>query len=193
VETAVVKPPEKVGLGDRAATDPADFGSIYDRYFSRVYNYIRYRVRHADLADDLTARTFERVLDHFGRFDPGRAEPVAWLFTIARNVVNDHLRALRRRRWVSLAWVSDRESDTPRADELLLGTERRHRLLEAVARLSPRERDLLSLKFAVGQTNRQIATLTGLGEGNVGVILHRAVRKLRKELGHEEQNDARQR
>ena len=193
METAVVKPPETVDLVDRAATDPADFGSLYDRYFSRVYNYIRYRVRHADLADDLTARTFERALAHFGRFDPGRADPAVWLFTIARNVVNDHLRALRRRRWVSLAWVSDRESDTPRADELLLGTERRHRLLEAIGRLSARERDLLSLKFAVGQTNRQIAALTGLGAGNVGVIVHRAVRKLRKELGHEEQSDASQR
>ncbi|MFQ6101807.1 MAG: RNA polymerase sigma factor [Anaerolineae bacterium] len=51
-----------------------------------------------------------------------------------------------------------------------------------MARLSDRERDLIGLKFAAGLPNRRIAELTGLSENNVGVILYRAVRRLRAEL-----------
>jgi len=186
VETAILEPTNEVLFATRAVNDPAAFAPIYDHYFPRVYNYIRYRVRGADETDDLTARTFERALDRIDTFDPERSTFAPWLFAIARNAVNDHLRARRRRRWVSLEWLAGRGSDAPAAEEVLIGQERRSRLLAAVSRLSRREQDVLSLKFAAGRTNRQIAGLTGLGESNVAVILHRAVRKLRSVLRDEE-------
>ena len=92
------------------------------------------------------------------------------------------------RRWVSLEWLRGASSDAPAAEEALIDRERRYRLLAAVGRLSQREQDILALKFAAGQTNRQIAQLTRLGESNVGVILYRAVRKLRRELSEKERN-----
>lgn len=55
-----------------------------------------------------------------------------------------------------------------------------------MATLSDRERDLIALKFAAGLTNRRIAELTGLSENNVGVILYRAVQRLRVELNAKE-------
>ena len=190
MDTAIMEPSGETVLASRAATEPAAFAPIYDHYFSRVYNYIRYRVRRPEVTDDLTALTFERALANIRTFDPDRAEFTTWLFAIARNAVNDHLRAGKRTRWVSLEWLRGRKSEAPEADELLVGEERRHLLLAAVGRLSPREQDILSMKFAAGQTNRQIAGLTGLGESNVGVILYRAIRKLRKDLDDEEQNHA---
>lgn len=190
METAISEALEEVVLAARAASDPAAFAPIYDHYFPRVYNYIRYRVRRRDVTDDLTALTFERALAGIGSFDSERTAFAPWMFAIARNAVNDHLRGLRRARWVSLDWLRGRSSEAPGAEESLVGEERRHRLLRAVARLGTREQDLLSLRFAGGQTNRQIARLTGLSESNVGVILHRTVRKLRTEMNHEEQNDA---
>ena len=57
-----------------------------------------------------------------------------------------------------------------------------------MSRLSHRERDLIGLKFAGGLTNRRIAALTGLSESNVGVILYRAVRRLRTELNVKERD-----
>lgn len=64
--------------------------------------------------------------------------------------------------------------------------ETRAELLAAVARLSDRERDLIALKFAAGLTNRRIAELTGLSESNLGVILYRAVPRLRAEMSAKE-------
>ena len=45
-----------------------------------------------------------------------------------------------------------------------------------------RERELLALKFGAGMTNRSIAAHLGLGESHVGVLAHRALRKLRAAL-----------
>jgi RNA polymerase sigma-70 factor (ECF subfamily) len=178
--------PNELALVARATAEPAAFAAIYDHYFPRVYNYVRYRVGDVEAADDLTAQVFERTLVNIGRYRPERAPFAAWLFAIARNAVSDYLRAQRRRRWFSLEMLRDRSSAEPQPEEVAIGNETRAELLAAVARLSDRERDLIALKFAAGLTNRRIAELTGLSYSNVGVILYRAVRRLRAELNVKE-------
>ncbi len=88
--------------------------------------------------------------------------------------------------WLPLDWLWDRASPDPTPEQYGIGGEERQRLLEALGVLSNRERDVLGLKFAGGPTNRAIARLTGLGESHVGVIVYRAVGKLRARLGGEE-------
>ena len=172
----------------RATAEPAAFAAIYDHYFPRVYNYVRYRVGDADVADDLTAQIFERTLMRIGDYRADRGSFAAWLFAIARNAINDHLRAQGRRRWLSLELLRHQASTKPQPEEIVVRDETRAELLAALARLTDRERDLIALKFAAGLTNRRIAELTGLSESNVGVILYRAARRLRVELSVGEKN-----
>lgn len=63
-------------------------------------------------------------------------------------------------------------------DEAIRNEERR-RLRMCLAGLSPREKEIISLKFGAELTNRRIAGMLGLSESNVGVMLYRAIRKLR--------------
>lgn len=174
--------PNEATLVAQAAAEPAAFAAIYDHYFKRIYNYVRYRVADAATADDLAAQIFERVLVNLERYRPDRAPFAGWLFAIARNAVNDHLRAQQRHRWLSLEALRGRSSPEPTPEAAVVHDETRAELLAAVARLSSRERDLIALKFAAGLTNRRIAQLTGLSQSNVGVILYRTVRRLRAEL-----------
>ncbi|HUS17609.1 MAG TPA: sigma-70 family RNA polymerase sigma factor [Chloroflexia bacterium] len=173
----------------RATVEPAAFAAIYDHYFGRIYTYVRYRVRDAALADDLTAAIFTRVLARLGDYDAARAPFAGWLFTIARNAVNDHLRAARRQRWLSLDWLRDHVADGPAPEAALIRNETRAALLVALGRLNERERDLIGLKFGAQLTNRRIAELTGLSESNVGVIVHRAIGRLRADLRIQEGSD----
>ena len=186
MEGIVAVLPNELAIVARATAEPAAFAAIYDHYFPRVYNYVRYRVRDATTADDLTAQAFERALVNIGRFRAERAPFAAWLFAIARNGINDHLRAQKRRRWLSLEVLRDRASAEPRPEEVVIHDETCAELLAAVVHLGDRERDLIALKFAAGLTNRRIAELTGLSQSNVGVILYRAVRRLRAELSAKE-------
>lgn len=178
--------PNEQALVAQAVAEPAAFAAIYDHYFPRVYNYARYRVGDAQTADDLTAQVFERVLVKIGEYRPERRPFAAWLFAIARNAVNDHLRAQQRHPWLSLEAVRGRASTAPSPEVVVERDESRSELLDAVARLSERERELVALKFAAGLTNRTIADLTGLSEGNVGVVLYRAMRRLRVVLATKE-------
>lgn len=175
----------EAALAERSLGDREAFAALYDRYFPRVYNYVRFRCTDPATADDLTSQIFERVLDRIGTYQPKTAPFGAWLFAIARNLLNDHLRAQRRRTWVSLDELKQLFSRAPGPEETVIAAETHRRLLEALDKLSERERDLIALKFTAGLTNRQIAEMSGLSESNVAVIVFRALRQLRDLLGEE--------
>jgi RNA polymerase sigma-70 factor (ECF subfamily) len=161
------------------------FEEVYDGYFARIYNYIRYRVIDRGATDDLVSAVFEKVLDKYDSFDPARAPLEPWLFAIARNTLNDHFR--RRKVRGSLS-ITDREENIASAESVEGAAQKSETdalLLAAVARLEDQERELIAMKFTLGMTNRDIAAQAGLGESNVGVILFRAMKKLRELLGPE--------
>jgi RNA polymerase sigma-70 factor, ECF subfamily len=180
---------EEQFLAARARAEPEGFAALYDHFFERVYNYIRYRVHDRTTSDDLTSQVFERALMNLRHYREERAAFGAWLFAIARNVVGDYYRAERRRKWLSLDFLKHRASDHPTPEQNAMDSERQSRLLHAVSKLDARERDLVALKFGAGITNREIARMTGLSESNVGVILHRALRKLKTDLTEDTEHE----
>jgi RNA polymerase sigma-70 factor (ECF subfamily) len=170
-------------LAVQATRDAVAFGALYQRYYGRIYTYVRYRCNDPEVAEDLVAQIFEQMLTHLKRFDPKRAPFHAWLFGIARNIVNRHRRRLHREKWMPLEaltgknCVPEREIETKTLQSIEI-----EKLLRAIQGLDDEKRDLLALKFAGRFTNRQIAALTGLSESNVGVILFRTLDRLRAEL-----------
>ncbi|MGH2958310.1 MAG: RNA polymerase sigma factor, partial [Solirubrobacterales bacterium] len=56
-------------------------------------------------------------------------------------------------------------------------------IADAMRRLQSRERELVALKFFAGLENQQIARVLGLSKSNVGTQLHRAISRLREEIG----------
>jgi RNA polymerase sigma-70 factor (ECF subfamily) len=173
-------------LAARAADESAAFAAIYDHYFPRVYNYVRYRVRDLDLTDELTSLIFERALTRISTFQPEKAPFGAWLFAIARHAIQDHFRAERRRRWLSLDFFVEHPSPGVLPEEAADQADTIQRMLNAVSQLDAREQDLIALKFTSRLDNVQIARITGLSESNVGVILYRALRRLRTLLNGKE-------
>ncbi len=173
-------------LAARAADEAAAFAAIYDHYFPRVYNYVRYRVRDLDLTDELTSLIFERALTRISTFQPEKAPFGAWLFAIARHAIQDHFRAERRRRWLSLDFFVEHPSPGVLPEEAADQADTIQRMLNAVSQLDAREQDLIALKFTSRLDNVQIARITGLSESNVGVILYRALHRLRTLLNGKE-------
>ncbi len=170
---------EETLLLEKLATEAEAFAALYDRYFGRVYNYVRYRVAEADTADDLTSEIFSRALRKIDSYAPAKGPFAAWLFAIARNTVNSYHRREQLRRLVPLSQARNVPAPESTPEEHLAGREERAALLKALQRLSPRERDIISLRFAADLRYARIARLTGLSEANLAVIVHRALRKLR--------------
>ncbi len=167
--------------------NPEAFAAFFDEYFPRLYKYVFYRVGDTALADDLVAEIFERLLVNLPSFDPVKAPFSAWIFGIARHLVMDHLRRQRRQQLFSLKGLWENQTSLQEVENASLATEQKETLNAALRQLSTRELDVLSLKYASTLTNRQIAPLLGLSESNVGVILYRALHKLRNEMEHSEE------
>lgn len=179
INEAFVPLSNELALIDKAKSDPAFFERVYEFYFARVYNYARYRVLDADTADDLTSEIFETVLAKLHSYDPKRGPFAPWLFGIARNTVNYHLRRQKFRQWLSLEHFQHLAGKEPAPVDLAIKNETHRQLLEAVSQLDGRERELIALKFTAGLTNRMISDVTGLKESHVAVVLHRAVKRIR--------------
>ena len=130
----------------------------------------------------MTAQAFERAYRRRRTFRASRGSAEAWIFAIARNAALDELR--RRKRHAALAfepedpWCAAPEDELGRVEEWAA-------IRAALAALSPRERDLVALKFAGGLSNEELARVLGISVSNAGTRLHRAVEKLR-EACHEE-------
>lgn len=167
-------------MSERAGRDETardvDWDRVYAEQLPRVFNFFRFRVVNRSDAEDLTSRTFEKAWEARSRYRRDVAGFSTWLFTIARNVATDHLRAARPHlpldaaEHVTIEHTPEREAS---ADSDV------SRLARLTADLPERERELLALKYGAAITNRMIAQLTGLSESNVGTILSRTVETLR--------------
>jgi RNA polymerase sigma factor (sigma-70 family) len=165
---------EKLG-----ASAAETFAGFYETYLPKVYRYISYRITDVHTAEDLTSTVFEKALSKFKSYSPQKAQFSTWIFAIARNTLIDHYRGSRNRQTVVLedpvaAVEADAslEGDSDREEDIRI-------LNGCVALLSKAEQEIIQLKFGAEMTNRQIAGQLSLSESNVGVILYRAVRKLR--------------
>lgn len=158
---------------------PIDWNALYAEHIGRVFNFFRYRVGDEQIAQDLTATTFEKAWKKRTQF---RGQPkafVGWLYAIARNVANDYFR--KRSDTIALDDFSELSCGKVVAEQVAQKIEF-GRLVHFIQQLPERERDLITLKYGADLNNRQIAQLLKLSESNVGSILHRTVGKLRKQM-----------
>src|SRR5262245_32984918 len=117
------------------------FRWLYDRYARDVYRFELKLLRDADAAEDGVQETFVRLHRGLASFDATRAlRP--WVFTLARNVAIDLLRAARTRKVGSL---EERmvESHDSKADEHAVASERREIVERALDALDPEDRSIL--------------------------------------------------
>jgi RNA polymerase sigma-70 factor (ECF subfamily) len=153
------------------------FDALYRRSFPRVYGYVATLLRDRSAAEEVTAQAFERAYRRRRTFRPSRGTQEAWLFGIARNAALDELR--RRKRRAALE-TEPEDAFAPGPDEQAEAANRRETVRAALARLEPRERELVALKFAGGLSNEEIARVIGTSPSNVGTRLHRTIEKLRR-------------
>jgi RNA polymerase sigma-70 factor (ECF subfamily) len=163
-------------LAEFMETNELNWDALYAHEAPRIYNYFRFRLGSDSDVEELTARTFEHAWRSRSRYRRDLAGFATWLFRIAQNIGTDHLRARREHLPLDAALEVTAEG-TPERDAEQRSNLRRLALLCAV--LPERERELVALKYGAMMSNRVIAQLTGLGESNVGTILHRVVQTLR--------------
>lgn len=145
-----------------------DFDGWYADEFPRVRAALTLAVRDAGLAEEATAEAFARALVHWRKVSATRS-PAAWVYTVALNQVRSTVRRRRlERRWVQRQRVEHAAAPPDPDDELW----------RAVARLAPRARTAVALRYVADLTEAEVARAMGVTRGTVAATLHHARRQL---------------
>lgn len=161
------------------------FTYVFETYYKRIYNYIYYRVNCNEEAEDLTSQVFEKVMIKIDTYSESKSPFEVWLFAIARNVINDYFRSLKKQKIFSIDKFNNLTSIEKNPEDIVVKAETNDELLRALKILDSRERNILALKFGGNLKNKEIAEIIDITESNVGVILYRAMKKLKREMKRE--------
>lgn len=162
----------------------AEFRRIYDDHHAAVLAYCLRRAKLED-AKDAAAEVFLVV---WRRIDdvPSGDRTLPWLYVTARNVLANQRRGRFR---LSRAMTRLRSDPPPRSmppETVVVRREQEEKVLEALSRLQPQDREVIQLATWEELPQKTIGTMLGCSDRAVTMRLHRALRRLRRELGHYE-------
>ena len=183
-EPNVAAPPDPEGvdvwgLVRRAqAGDAEAFGELYDHYVTMVHRYVYHRVGDRATAEDVTSETFVRALRRIDSLSFQGRDVGAWLVTIARNIVLDHVKSSRFRLEVITGDMRDADRATAGPEDAVLQGLTNAELLAGIARLSDEQRECVVLRFLQGLSVAETAAAMGKKDGAIKALQHRAVRRL---------------
>lgn len=174
-------------LVERAkAGDEAAFTEIYEQNYHAIYKYVYFRVSDVALAEDITSDVFVRLVKKIDTFVPKR--PIlAWLYTIAGNLVKDHYRRSSRATFSELdERLPSGKNDPAAATQVELTADY---LKNALSHLTEEQQQVIVLKFVEMRSNADAADILGKSEGAVKSLQHRALDALKKLLVQEGRKD----
>jgi RNA polymerase sigma-70 factor, ECF subfamily len=155
-----------------ATDDRTRFARLFEAHYASVYAFAKRRVGR-DHADEVAAETF---LVAWRRLEVVPAEPLPWLYGVARNVVLRQHRAAAQHAQTHELIARERLRPADEDDGEHDG------LWQAWAQLSDRDREVLSLTAWEELPVRDAATVLGVPASVFSVRLHRARRRLERHL-----------
>lgn len=165
----------------------ARFRALFDQYHDEMSRYCHRRLGPVD-ANDATADVFVIAWRRLDDVPPGN-DARLWLYGVARNVVSGHRRTIARR--VRLAGRLEREgTEEPAGPEtVVVRNALSEAVLEALDRLEPADRAVLTLKTWEELSHAEIGQVLGVSQHAVDMRINRALGRLRKAMGRSQEGD----
>ncbi|MFH8466074.1 RNA polymerase sigma factor [Streptomyces sp. NPDC017991] len=161
--------------------DGADaIAALYDELNDTVYNWVRFYIRDAHVAEDLSQEVWLKLAQNVSKYRPG-TNFHGWLRTITKNTALDYLRSVQRRP-SEVLYADHLELDRPRIGQGPEEYAERQALAEAVAahlhKLRPQQQQVLTLRFFDGESPGRTAEIMGKTDGAVRTLTVRSLRRL---------------
>ena len=145
-----------------ACSDSAAFAELYRLHYDNIFRYCARRLFNRHTAEDVTSIVFFKAMRTISSFKGNSRDFRNWLYRIATNAVNDHLRTAKRRadaiRNIALVHGSDHTSDGESNCELqedLLSVK------QAILTLKPKQQTVITLRFFEKMKLNEIADILG--------------------------------
>ncbi len=166
-----------VGAGDRAA-----LRELYSSTSAKLFGVILRILHERSEAEDVLQEVFITVWRKAAEFDAGRASPITWMVTIARNRAIDRLRARGTRATTTLDQAAEVPEPSPGADALLASADDARRVAAALDRLDPRHAAVIRSAYYDGITYESIAERESVPVGTLKSWVRRGLIRMRTEL-----------
>jgi len=162
----------------------AAFEQLYRWHADQIYRYVYYRVSNQNDAEDLVAQTFLQSWTGITNYKPNGSPFVAWLYTIAHNLVVNYYKKSERQAKLQMPladWMADVQGQQDPYHELNTRL-RNEALRRAILQLGLEQQQIIYFRYVEDWSHQQIAALLGKTEAAVRVIQFRAQRALRQLL-----------
>jgi len=161
----------KVLKGDRQA-----YALLVDEYKSPIYNLAYRMTANVEDADDITQETFIRAYQYLWRYDP-RKKFFTWLYTIAFNLIKNHLRKNKKNKLSDEINASSLTYNNPSTEEKLIEDQE---ISSCLLKLEDELRALLIMKYQEELSFDEIAGITGKSLSAVKMRIYRGLERLRE-------------
>jgi RNA polymerase sigma-70 factor (ECF subfamily) len=172
--------------------DEKAFSKIYKRFYQQVYRYIYYRTNDRNVAEDLTAETFLKVLQSIKTYRKDARSFLPWIIKIAYRLIVDHYRAVDKSRRFSdeqLELGIDLKTSSQLIEEDIINRLDGEIVWRAVRMLTDEQQQVIYLKFGLGFSNREVAEILGKREGAIKSLQIRALDSLKRIFSRIEHRD----
>lgn len=160
------------------------FEQLYNSHVDQIHRYIYYRVNNQTEAEDLVGQVFLQAWSSISNYKPNGSPFVAWLYTIAHNLVVNYYKKSERQAKLQMPlgdWVADVQGpDDPYRE--LSQKMRNEALRRAIIKLGQEQQQVIYLRYIEDYSHQQIAAVLGKSEAAVRVIQFRAQKALRQLL-----------
>jgi RNA polymerase sigma-70 factor (ECF subfamily) len=180
----MAKPAEPMAYDDlvvKAKSQAEALGRLYELYYDRIFRFCVHRLFNKATAEDVTSSVFLTVAQSMRRFKGATEQDFrAWVYTIAANQANAHIRKSTRRKRLMENIVQHRRSGGADASEwsnLDWPT-----LYAAIQQLKPEQQTLLTLRYFENMDYDEIGRVVDVRPATIRVTLHRVLRRLQEEL-----------
>jgi RNA polymerase sigma factor (sigma-70 family) len=161
-------------LGEVRQAAPT-LAAMAEAHLDDVHAYLLYFTGDRNVAEDLTAETFERACKRWRRFDPRRGSAKTWLCQLARSTALDHFRAEERRRRREGVYAQREPAEVA---EAVFSEGFSPELEEGLKSLSAGEREVIALRVILDLETDTAAELLGISPTACSTRLSRALQKL---------------
>jgi RNA polymerase sigma-70 factor (ECF subfamily) len=155
--------------------DRTAFSTLYDLHIDRVYKFVFYWLPSQADAEDITQEVFVRAWRSIDKYKVSESPFIAWLITIARNLVNSHYRSVKR--LVPLDDMDPAGDSNPQKEAEINFT--RDYVRDAIMKLKGDKQSVIQMRFISEMSYEEVAKAMNKSEGAVRVLQYRALKELK--------------
>ena len=160
--------------------DEAAFRVFYERVAPKIWTFVKRKAPNQSIAEEIYQETWTKIHRFRDRYDPA-LEPLPWIYTIARSVFLDRMRALNASPEVATdPETLEQKSDSSRNDSGSADISGESDFEEFLSDLSPDQRELLRKRYLEELSFEEIAAASGVREFTIRKRLSRILQKIRR-------------